>query len=373
MLILEKYKSSFHNYATNEMNRLPPPPPPPPLPPRPPRPQGSPSIHSNQSQQQQQLRRENNSSNESLGLGLQEQHEQKQSKITIRSAAVPEDLVQLLITPAMTHNDLAHCIAHAALSPPQTSKLLETWSMEEGEANWTRIAGLFRESDGVFIPISLILYSPQLYVNDVFRVSRHLHGHQPSSSFSSRKPSMSTSIFTMTALIVMTIGGLLSSVIMTMDFDYFNFGLETFYEHVDIVTTSVLNFPTFLIETTINYPLKELYRHGPSMIGWEGSTLPNICAQITHMGDETFWARNIDECEKIYGNKEMAMLHVRKPIVYIIIAVTAFYAIQALLKTWAIQKQYRPPKEMIETYEAYRLVMKVLRRGITPNRNSASH
>ncbi len=369
----------------------PPPPPPPPNPPLPPRPQGSPSSmqqHSNQSQQRQHDNNNNDSlsSTESIIIPLQEEEEEEeeeqqqgqleqshqhpqnyqQSTITIRSATIPGDIIQLLITPQMTHNDLAHCIAHAAISPPQTNKLLDSWSMEDGEANWTRIAGLFRESDGIFIPLSLILRSPGQYVDDIFRISRHKHVLKHSNS--QKGFPASTSIFHSTrALIFIVLVGIVSSMIMMINSDY---GLDIVYEYVDTATTTIQNIPTFLIEMTINHPLKELYRYGPNVIGWEGSPLPSICAQITHMGDENFWSKNIDECEKIYSNKEMAMLHVRRPILYLIIALAMFFAIQSLLKTWAIQKQNRPSREMVETYEAYRLVMKVLRRGMTPNRNA---
>ncbi len=342
---------------SSAIHRTPPPPPPPPPPtplPRPTRPPGSSTTQSSLILQQSDNRSNNSLSNHSSTV-----IEHQQSTITIRSATISSDLIRLLITPEMTHDDLAHCIAHAALSPPQTMKLLETWSTEEGDGNWTRIAGLFREKDNIFIPISLILQSPSQYTEDIFRISR-----QVESVGMKNKPSnkISGSIISVKALLLIIIVGLSSAFLMTMDYDLI-------LDYLSIIMTGVSNLPTLLVDTIINHPLKDLYRHGPSVIGWEGASLPSICTQITHMGDESFWLKNIDECEKIYINKESAMLHVRKPVLYIVLIVCVFFAAQSLLKTWAIRNQNRPTREMIETYEAYRLVTKVLRRAITPSRN----
>ena len=329
----------------------PPPPPPPPPPPSPAPPRDG-SQHS-----------DNQSNNSILSQHDDTQKIATHTTIKIRSAILPRDVIKLLITPDMTHDDFAHCISHAALSPPQLGKLLESWSMDEGESNWTRIAGLFREGDGTFIPISVILQNPENYENDVFRVSRFV---QPFSLTTLKhKPQLSSKY-----LKYILIFGTFSAVALNMGVEL---NPSVIFDCIERIIDWIINLPTRIVENSINHPLRELYRHGPSVIGWEGSTLPSICTQITHMGDETFWSRNIEECEKIYLNKERAMLHVRKPIVYIIFAVVTFYAVQSLLQTWAIRKQHRPHQEMVETYEAFRLIMKVIRRGLVPSRNGVNY
>jgi len=45
----------------------------------------------------------------------------------------------------------------------------------------------------------------------------------------------------------------------------------------------------------VEFPLKELYRHGPSFLGLEGDSLPRICARITYHGDPEFWSLNMGE------------------------------------------------------------------------------
>lgn len=103
---------------------------------------------------------------------------------------------------------------------------------------------------------------------------------------------------------------------------------------------------------------------GPSLVGWEGQPLPQICAQMTMMGDESFWSRNVEECQKIYDTKETASLHFRKPMLFIILLYFLFLAIRSLLRTWAIREQNRPHPEMVEIYQTFKMLMKVLQRGM---------
>lgn len=126
----------------------------------------------------------------------------------------------------------------------------------------------------------------------------------------------------------------------------------------------IINLPFQIVETCIDYPLKELYRYGPSVVGWEGQSLSNVCSQITHMGDESFWSRNVDECQKIYDTKELAALHFRRPLVFLFLAFLAFLVIRSLIHTWAIRQQNRPHPEMVEIYQTFKMLMKVLHRGL---------
>jgi len=282
----------------------------------------------------------------------------------------------------MSNDDLSHCIAHAALSSPESAKLLQSWSSSPSEPtgtarstsslqvtgsnycdwDWTRISGLFRERDEVFVPLRLILQNPMIIQNEVFRISR-LPSH---SNRLQRKTSNSKYSF---SLIHMLLFGVCSAIVLNMNLSTVMEGKEYIIEGTEYIAESVTKLPTLITETCIEYPLKEMYRYGPSIVGWEGSTLANICTQVTHMGDESFWNRNIEECIKIYENKEVAMLHVRRPVVYIALAYISFLITQSLVKTWAIRKQNRPHREMVETYEAFRLLSKLIQRGMTPRKN----
>lgn len=101
-------------------------------------------------------------------------------------------------------------------------------------------------------------------------------------------------------------------------------------------------------------------------IGWEGERLPKICNRITHMGDEAFWTRNIEECEEIYKSKEAAAMQIRRPILYFLIMYIIFIIIQSLIRTWAIHDRSRPDNsDMVEVYRAFHIIMSQIRRGLT--------
>ena len=140
--------------------------------------------------------------------------------------------------------------------------------------------------------------------------------------------------------------------------------LDQCLEMAEMCLGYIINLPFQIVETCIDYPLKELYRYGPSVVGWEGQSLSLICSQITHMGDESFWSRNADECQKIYDTKELAALHFRKPLVFLFLAYLAFLVIRSLIHTWAIRQQNRPHPEMVEIYQTFKMLMKVLQRGL---------
>jgi hypothetical protein len=139
--------------------------------------------------------------------------------------------------------------------------------------------------------------------------------------------------------------------------------LDRSQERAESFLGYIINLPFQIVEVCIDYPLKELYRFGPSIVGWEGQSLPLICSQITHMGDESFWSRNLDECQKIYDNKEVAMLHFRKPLVFCIISYLAFLVIRSLVQAWAIKEQNRPHPEMVEIYQTFKMLMNVVHKG----------
>ncbi len=144
--------------------------------------------------------------------------------------------------------------------------------------------------------------------------------------------------------------------------------IDLFHRSVDIFDQTLqlfVNLPSMIVNSCIEYPLREMYRFGPAVIGWEGQPLPLICSQVTHMGDETFWRKNMDECQKIYDTKEEASLHYRKPLVYIFLAYMLFRMVQSLVRTYAIRRQNKPNPEMIETYEAFRLLMRVIQRALS--------
>jgi len=122
--------------------------------------------------------------------------------------------------------------------------------------------------------------------------------------------------------------------------------------------------PFHLSNVFVEFPLKELYRHGPSFLGLEGDSLPRICARITYHGDPEFWSLNMDECQRVYDSKEAAALHVWKPILMLIWAIGVFYMVTSIFATWALRRRERLDPDIVETYQAIRMLFRQFRRAM---------
>ena len=130
---------------------------------------------------------------------------------------------------------------------------------------------------------------------------------------------------------------------------------------------SFVNIPFYLFDVMIEFPLKELYRHGPSLVGWEGKPLAKICSHVTHYGDEEFWRRNMEECEEIYASKEAAAMHIRKPALIGVIILVLFYMVKSIVEAQAMRRQQLDPN-MVETYRAITMLARQLKRAVNTNR-----
>ena len=67
-----------------------------------------------------------------------ETHDHKMAVLHIRSLS--GERLQILVTSDMLQEDLGRSIVHAALSPSEGMRLLESWSCDEGVTDWSRIA-----------------------------------------------------------------------------------------------------------------------------------------------------------------------------------------------------------------------------------------
>lgn len=145
------------------------------------------------------------------------------------------------------------------------------------------------------------------------------------------------------------------------DLDYL---LEKAIEKSHQILESAIAVPFHLSNVFVELPLKELYRHGPSFLGWEGDSLPRICARITYHGDPEFWSLNMDECQRVYDSKEAAALHVWKPILMLIWVIGVFCMVRSILATWALRRRERLDPDMVETYQAIRMLVRQFRRAM---------
>ena len=251
---------------------------------------------------------------------------------------------------------------------------LDDYSLDEyyeDRSKDVNVAGMFRESDRVFIPLSIIYTNPKSFIGEVLCIKRP----PPPQKRQLRLPTTPTipkqrSIFITFLEVLGIIVVLLASyktynAVSCLDYEYY---AQAWLYKIEHAFFTLLNFPFYLFDMIIEFPLRELYRHGPSVIGWEGEPLPKICARITYHGDEQFWSRNIEECQRIYDAKEMSAMQVRKPIVVLCLLGVMFYMIKSIVAARALRNRQRIDPNMVETYRAIQSLVRQLRRAANGGR-----
>jgi len=232
------------------------------------------------------------------------------------------------------------------------------------------VAGMFRESDRVFIPLSVIYSNPISFVGDVLSLKRPPPPPPPVKRpvVPSPTPVVVTqrSIFLQFLemfgiILVALISWWSYSAAMRVDWDHV---LDVMITKFEVFVWGIFSLPFWLFDVLIEFPLRELYRYGPSVVGWEGEPLPRICAQITYTGDEGFWSRNIEECERIYRAKEDAAMLFRKPLLITVIVVVVFYMVKSIVEARALRRRERIDPNMVETFHAINMLTRQLRRAM---------
>ena len=232
-----------------------------------------------------------------------------------------------------------------------------------------RVSGMFRESDRVFIPLSVIYSNPISFVGDVLSLKR------PPPPVTRRPVPSPTTTHVVTAQRSIFIQFLeMFGIIAVACVSWWSYSAATRVDWGDFLDTMVTKFevflwgivslPFWLFDVFIEFPLREVYRYGPSVVGWEGEPLPRICAQITYTGDEGFWSRNIEECERIYRAKEDAALLFRKPLLVLVIIVAVFYMVKSIVEARALRRRERIDPNMVETFRAINMLSRQLRRAM---------
>lgn len=113
----------------------------------------------------------------------------------------------------------------------------------------------------------------------------------------------------------------------------------------------------WLYKAVVQIPLLELYRYGPWIVGWEGASLPQICSRITYHGDEMFWERNLEECQRIFSQKEEAWLKVARPLWWIVLLGLLLLSVQWLVASFRSPTSPPVDREMVETYRAWQILL----------------
>jgi len=230
---------------------------------------------------------------------------------------------------------------------------------------------MFRESDRAFVPLSIIYSDPTSFVGEVLCLKRpplpipkrpsHVRQTNGTTAALRQRSVFITFLEWMGIFVVALTSWYVYGASRRIDWeDVMNNALDEMESWV----FSVINFPFKVFDILIEVPLREVYRHGPSIVGWESEPLPRICARITYHGDESFWTRNIDECERIYQSKELAAMQIRKPIVIGFLMLVLFYMTKSIVEARALRMRERVDPNMVETYRAIQMLTRQLRRAV---------
>ena len=171
-------------------------------------------------------------------------------------------IVRIQITPNMTVDILSTCLQQAL-------------GLDRGNTDNPRIiAGLFVEQTSVFWSLQEILTQQPPPSDTLFVLALQ----EP------RRPLPPPTPWWQDPVVILRIVAVL--VIMV--------ALSYVFTHADTLQHVLFDAVVSSYETAVQMPLRGFYRHGPYLFGWEGESLPRICARITYHGDEHFWARNLE-------------------------------------------------------------------------------
>jgi len=260
----------------------------------------------------------------------------------------------VFIDPGMTAERLGRCILQA-VSP--TSGYSRDYNDEFASNQSSNLAGLFGKEDRVFYSLEFILgMDPLDGGNRIFCVTkpvrRKLATLDQSDNFGW---SSILSYMTLNNILVAAAVLFVAIIIGPSVFNRSGF----FY-------TMVVLFPEDIpaawriLSYVLDWPAREIYRYGPSIIGWEGRDLIDICAQMNRQyyfvgfsGDgnnyehREYWRQNPQGCETMYRMKEESFARMCRPIWYLTVLVAAFFAMQRLIEK-LFAKPSGPPLNRVD-------------------------
>lgn len=281
---------------------------------------------------------------------VQDREAQTDDEIIPPDEGIPQPVEPWILRIRPNHQPLNNH-NHAPLPPMLLLRIDHTSTEESLAASLQQlcslpISGLVSEQSGIFLSLSQILYN-EPSPHDVYLLKPRIP--QPPT------PKSSTSIFSWELII-----GLLIILVAVL-----------FLIWGDGIAQLTFLTVTSVYEVIVQIPLRELYRYGPWVIGWEGEALSSICARITYHGDAVFWSRNMEECERIYQLKEEAFLRITRPIVYLLTFLVLVYLVritlQELRESRKHKRQHSPvDREMLETYRAMNTLAGFFRRHLDP-------
>ena len=128
-----------------------------------------------------------------------------------------------------------------------------------------------------------------------------------------------------------------------------------------------------IISHILDWPARELYRYGPSVVGWEGRDIIDICTQMNrryfYIGvgrdgqnteDREYWRQNPEACEAVYRMKEESFARMCRPLWYLTAITVCFIVVRRLLEVFFAKRSgpqlNRIDRAVLDTYQALRML-----------------
>ena len=319
------------------------------------------------------------------------------------------DLANIYIDTGMTAERLGRCIVQAVSLSSPSSPLTHYATRErhflEYDDDRSRnfsigaLVGLFGKQDGVLYSLECILaMKPADGEGRIFCVTKPVHpviattstnndanDDKDNGNLSFVLSYITTRNSILGAAVLVLSLWITPGVINSLD----NWRLFVFNHIVDnwrlFVSSLWLLIPSDLpsmwqiVSRILDWPAREIYRYGPSAVGWEGRDLIDICSQMNRryyfvglgLGnaaagndyeDREYWRQNPRVCETIYRMKEEGFVRMCRPLWYIAVIAVSFVAIQRLVAA-AFAKNPPPrlnrtDRAVLDTYRAIQILLR---------------
>ncbi len=361
------YEEGAENWGAADNAFVPPPPPPPP-----PRPAMN-EEEQEESQQEEWEVEDLDDEDEGLIIG-HENRETERRQPWVLQVEIPESATDgdgdnsgsanVFIDPGMTSERLGRCIIQA-VSP--TSAHSWDYNDEFTSSHRSNLAGLFGKDDRVFYSLEFILaMDPLDSANRIFCVTKPIRHKVPTAGQSDNTNWSSISTY-------MTFDNLL--VAAAVLFVAIVIGPTTLIYSIVLLVPQDLPSAWRIVSYVLDWPAREIYRYGPSIVGWEGRDLIDICTQMNrryyfvglgrdghNYEDREYWRQNPEACETIYRMKEESFARMCRPVWYLIVLVAGFYAVQRVVQKF-FAKSSGPPlnrvdRAVLDMYRALQILSK---------------
>jgi len=293
--------------------------------------------------------------------------------------------VNICIDSGMTAERLGRCIIQAVPSTCLDYSQEYNYN-DDGRTNHRTgsiLVGLFGKEDRVFYSLECILaMDPAEGARRIFCVKEPVRWEVATQNEAGDRGWLS--IFSYSnirnlpvAIVVLFVAIFIAPIIV----DHFDDLYHFMYSLLTLVPQDVPSLWR-IISFVFDWPVREVYRYGPSLVGWEGRDLVDICTQMNrryyfvglgrdsdghnNYEDREYWWHHPETCETIYRMQEESFVRMCRPLWYLTVIVVSFMAIRRFLTAFFAKEPdpqvNRIDRAVLDTYRALLMLSREHRR-----------